>query len=98
MLYSVPITLHQRRSAEAMDMAKGMSLDLSQGGLGAVVVGNLQVGHTVEIEIRLPSSVVHVTAIVRHTSKVRSGFEFQELSAQERAQIAAAISSGQKSN
>lgn len=98
MLYSVPITLHQQRSAEAMDTAKGMSLDLSQGGLGAVVVGNLQVGHTFELEIRLPSGVVHATAVVRHTSNIRSGFEFQDLSAEERAQIDAVISSGQRSN
>ena len=76
MLFSVPITLrHLCRGG--VRASHGISLDLGEGGLGAIVQGDVHVGDTV--------------AIVRHTSSVRSGFEFVGLTPEERLQITSVL-------
>ena len=47
----------------------------------------LQVGNMVEIDIQLPGHTV-----MRHSSSVRSGFEFMGLTPEERAPISAIMS------
>jgi len=59
-LFSVPVTLRHLMTGGIRSL-RGISLDISEGGFGA---------------------------IVRHTSSVRSGFEFLGLTAEERQQIA----------
>jgi hypothetical protein len=66
----------------------GMSLDISESGLGALVEGRLEVGDTVELEFKLPDCQLNAVAIVRHTSSVRSGFEFLGLTPEERVRLA----------
>ncbi len=75
-LFCVPITLHHLVSGD-IRTTRGISLDIGEGGLGALTEGALLVGETV--------------AIVRHTSRVRSGFEFVGLSAEERLQVKSVI-------
>jgi len=68
-----------------------MSLDISEGGLGAIVQGDLRVGEMVKIDVPIPECPLTAVVIVRHSSSVRSGFEFLGLTAEERRQIANAI-------
>jgi hypothetical protein len=91
-LFSVPITVrHLCRGG--VRTTRGMSLDLGEGGLGAIVQGDVHVGETVAIDLRLSEQLLTTVAIVRHTSSVRSGFEFVGLTAAERVQITSVIGS-----
>jgi hypothetical protein len=53
-----------------------------------LVQGDLRLGETVEIDLHLPENTLSAVAIVRHTSTVRSGFEFLGMTPEERLQIA----------
>lgn len=89
-LFSVPITLHQLISG-GIHASHGLSLDLSEGGFGAIVKGDTYYpGETVEIDFPLPGCVLSLVAIVRHTSSTRIGFEFLGLTEDERSQITSA--------
>jgi PilZ domain len=86
-LFSIPITVrHLCRGG--VQATHGISLDLGEGGLGAIVQGAVRVGETVAIDLALAEQSVTTVAIVRHTSDVRVGFEFVGLSVEERLQIA----------
>lgn len=54
--------------------------------------GNLALGEAVEIDLHFQEQNFNAVAIVRHTSDVRSGFEFLGMTSEERAQIVAIIS------
>jgi hypothetical protein len=71
--------------------SRGITLDISEGGLGAIVQGDLRIGEMVAIDLRIPDRTLSAVAIVRHTSGVRSGLEFLGLTAEERLQITALI-------
>lgn len=86
-LFSVPITLHHL-SPGGIRASRGISLDLGEGGLGAIVQGEVRVGDTVGIDLQLSERLLTTVAIVRHTSSVRSGFEFVGLTPEEHLQIA----------
>ena len=73
-----------------LQTAHGITLDISEAGLGALVQGDLRVGETVEIDLRLSERTLSAVAIVRHTSSVRAGFEFLGLTTEERQQISQA--------
>lgn len=90
MLFSVPITLrHLCRGG--VRASHGISLDLGEGGLGAIVQGEVRVGDTVAIDLPLSEQLLSTVAIVRHTSSVRCGFEFVGLTPEERLQITSVI-------
>jgi hypothetical protein len=89
-LFSVPITL-LHLMAGGVRKSRGITLDLSESGLGALVQGDLRVGETVEIDLPLPERKLNAVAIVRHTSSVRSGFEFVGLTKEERTNISSAM-------
>lgn len=89
-LFTVPISLRHLMTG-GVRTSRGVSLDLSEGGMGALVQGGLQVGDTVEIDFRLPQQPLTLIGIIRHTTSVRSGLEFVGLSAEERVQIASII-------
>lgn len=91
-LFSVPITLRHLCPGD-IRTTRGISLDLGEGGLGAIVQGDLRVGHTIGIDLRLSEQLLTTVAIVRHTSSVRSGFEFVGLTPEERLQITNAVGS-----
>jgi hypothetical protein len=88
-LFSVPITV---RSLEVggVRSSHGISLDISEGGMGALLQTTLQVGEKVKIDLPLPMNALSAVAVVRHSSKSRSGFEFVGLSPDECSQIAVA--------
>jgi len=85
-LFSIPITLRHLCDG-GVRSTHGISLDLGEGGLGAIVQGKIHVGETVAIDFRLSDQPVTTVAIVRHTSNVSSGFEFVGLTPDERLQI-----------
>jgi c-di-GMP-binding flagellar brake protein YcgR len=85
-LLSVPITLHHLTGA-GIGTTRGITLDISEGGLGALVQGDLRMGETVEIDLPLRGHPLKTVAIVRHTSSIRSGFEFLGLTPEERQKI-----------
>jgi TonB family protein len=67
----------------------GRSTDLSEGGVGAMVAGELAAGQQVAVELRLPNVGVplRVRALVRYQGRLRYGFEFVGLPADEREMI-----------
>jgi TonB family protein len=73
------------------DTLPGRSVNLGEGGLSAVLAGELLPGEAVGVEIRLPSEPdsLRARALVRHHDKLRSGMEFVGLSAEQQAAIRA---------
>jgi TonB family protein len=71
------------------DTVPGRSVNLGEGGVGAVLAGELLPGESVGVEIRLPQSAdpVRARALVRHHDKLRYGMEFIGLSNKQQAAI-----------
>lgn len=87
LLYSIPLTVHHL-AAGGVRTSHGISLDISESGLGALVEGRLQIGDMVELDLTLPDCQLNAVAILRHTSSLRSGFEFVGLTPEERDHLA----------
>ena len=86
--FSVPVAIHQLKAGIAKTV-NGLSLDLSVGGFGVLVKGDLKTGDTVELEFPLMERQLRLIAIVRYSSVDRSGLEFLGLTQEERTQISA---------
>ncbi|MGA8501931.1 MAG: TonB family protein [Candidatus Sulfotelmatobacter sp.] len=71
------------------DILPGRSVNLGEGGVSAVLAGELLPGEAVGVEIRLPqvADPLRAQALVRHQDKLRSGLEFVGLSAEQQAAI-----------
>jgi c-di-GMP-binding flagellar brake protein YcgR len=89
---SVPVSV-RRLTGAGIGRTSGISLDISAGGLGALVQGGdgFQVGEAVAIDFQLCEQLLRTVAIVRHTSSIRSGFDFLGLTAEERQQITSVV-------
>lgn len=74
-LFSVPITI-DHVSGSAIRSTHAVTLDISEGGMGALVQASLRVGETVAVHLPLPNQDLTTVAVVRHSSKQRSGLEF----------------------
>jgi c-di-GMP-binding flagellar brake protein YcgR len=90
-IFTAPLAL-RHLGAGGVRKLRGITLDVSEGGLGALVQGNLQLGEAVEVDMHIDGQVLNAVAIVRHTRDVRSGFEFLGMTSEERSQIAEIIS------
>ena len=90
-IFTAPLTV-RHLSVGGVRKLRGITLDVSEGGMGALVQGNLQLGEAVEVDLHFDGQVLNGVAIVRHTSNVRSGFEFLGMTSEERSQIAEIIS------
>ena len=88
-LFSVPITI-EPVSGSGTRSTHGISLDISEGGLGALVPANLRVGDTVAVHLPLPNHDLTTVAVVRHSSKQRSGLEFVGITPDQWSQLAMA--------
>lgn len=85
--YGVPFVLH-RSASIALSRMTGVSLEISEAGMSAIVRMGLRIGERIEVEIHLPSGDLRATAIVRgHTGK-HYGFQFVDLSSDQLRQIA----------
>ncbi len=89
-LFSIPITL-QYLGSGGVRSGHGISLDISEGGMGALVDRVLQVGDMVGLDLELPERQLSTIAIVRYSSSSRSGFEFVGLTVEERARLAGIV-------
>ncbi len=71
------------------DTLPGRSVNLGEGGMAAVLAGELLPGEAVGVEIRLPMAAdpLRTRALVRHHDKLKSGMEFVGLSVEQQAAI-----------
>jgi TonB family protein len=71
------------------DTLPGRSVNLSEGGVGAWLAGELLPGEAVGVQIQLPAAVapLRTRAVVRHHDKLRYGMEFVGLSNESQAAI-----------
>jgi TonB family protein len=71
------------------DTVPGRSVNLGEGGVAAVVAGELLPGEAVGVEIQLPlaADTLRTRALVRHHNRLHSGMEFVGLSAEQREAI-----------
>jgi len=71
------------------DSIPGRCTDISEGGIGAAVAGELALNQPVAIELKLPNVAVplRVRASVRHHSRLHCGLQFVNLSAEQREMI-----------
>jgi protein TonB len=85
---SVPLDVIALRSGVPENLP-GRCTDLSEGGVGGMVAGELTVGQHVAVELRLPNVGVPVRAraLVRYQGRLRSGFEFVGLPVEQREMI-----------
>jgi TonB family protein len=71
------------------DTLPGRSLNLGEGGVGAVIAGELLPGEAVGVEIRMQQTAepLRTRALVRHHDRLRVGMEFVGLSPAQQAAI-----------
>lgn len=84
----VPLDVIALRSGIPQNLP-GRCTDVSEGGVGAMVAGELAAGQQVAVELRLPNVglPLRARALVRYQDKVRCGFEFVGLAAEQREMI-----------
>jgi hypothetical protein len=63
-------------------VTRGLTLEISLGGLSAVLCGPPKRGERVSVRLNLLNVTFETPAIVRHSSPARTGFEFLEPSPQ----------------
>jgi TonB family protein len=71
------------------DTLPGRAVNLGEGGVSAVLAGELSPGEAVGVEIRLPmmADPLRTRALVRHHNQLRFGLEFVGLSLEQQAAI-----------
>lgn len=85
-VFTVSVTI-RHWPPQGFKTARGMTVDISEGGMAAIMPDSLRVGEIVEIDLPLPVGLLNTLATVKYNAENRSGFEFVGLSAQERQQI-----------
>jgi TonB family protein len=67
----------------------GRCIDLSEGGVGAMVAGEVAAGQQVALELRLPDVglPLRARALVRYQNRLRCGFEFVALPTEQQEMI-----------
>lgn len=68
---------------------RGRSLNINEGGIAGVFVGGWEVGTSVHLQFSVPitSTPVRVRGVVRNCTGHRYGFEFTDLTAEQRETI-----------
>lgn len=72
-------------------VTRGLTLEISLGGLSAVLCGPPRCGERVSVRLNLRNIAFETPAIVRHSSPARTGFEFVDPSAEFLSSIEACI-------
>src|SRR5271154_4448656 len=69
---------------------RGRSLNINEGGMGGIFVAGWDVGTCVALQFSVPiaSSPIKVKGVVRNRTGYRYGFEFSDLTTEERETIA----------
>jgi hypothetical protein len=68
----VDVRVYSRREGRT----SGHTLDLSESGISAMLLMDLQVGQAAGLDFELATEPVHVWAVVRNRVAFRYGFEF----------------------
>jgi TonB family protein len=82
---ALPVDITVLRSG-VPDAIPGRTVDFGEGGMAAILAGELRTGDTVGIELKLlgtPEPLL-AKAVVRHHHELRCGMEFQQLSLDQR--------------
>jgi len=68
---------------------RGRSLNINEGGIAGIFVAGWEVGTSVALQFSVPiaTSPVRVKGVVRNCTGYRYGFEFSDLTAEERETI-----------
>ena len=84
----VPLDVIALRSGVPENLP-GRCTDLSEGGVGGMVAGELSLGQQVAVELRIPNVGVPVRAraVVRYQGQLRCGFEFVGLPVEQQEMI-----------
>jgi TonB family protein len=87
-LLEAPLDVTVLRSG-VPDTLPGRSLNLGERGMGAMLAGELVLGESVGVELRIPTTrePLRARAMVRYQDKLHCGLEFIGLSAEQRASI-----------
>ena len=85
---AVPVRVTVMRSGTAYSIP-GRSVDLGEGGISAVIAGEVREADAVGMEFLLPDLGLglQTKAVVRYHSPLRCGFEFQDLTRHQQAVI-----------
>lgn len=83
---SAPMVARQSLSAGS-HVTRGITVDISLGGLSAVLCGPPRIGERVSVRMKLMNSTLEAPAVVRHSSSARTGFEFLSLPPESRRTI-----------
>ena len=85
---AIPIDITLLRSGVPENIP-GRALNLCEGGMAAVVAGQLHRGDPVAVQFRLPHIALplHAKAVVRHQGQLRYGMEFVGISSEQQAMI-----------
>jgi len=81
--------LDQRLVVRAKETLHGRTKDIAEGGLGATIPGNIDVGEIVELELHLPnaSEPLKFKAEVRYRHGFQYGFRFLNATSQQKEAI-----------
>ena len=93
---AIPVDITVLRSGAPASIP-GRSLDIGEGGVAAVLAAELQPGEWVAVELKLPNAgpTLQTKAVVRHHNQLRCGFEFLDLSQDQRSMIRRWAGTGQ---
>lgn len=69
------------------EVLRGRCTNISGGGLGSTIAGQLRIGEEVQMELALDAEHVKVRAVVRNCFGFHYGFEFVDLSGEARRAI-----------
>jgi len=67
----------------------GRTKDIAEGGMGATIPGNIDIGEIVELELQLPetSEPLKIKAEVRYRHGFQYGFKFMKITEQQKEMI-----------
>jgi hypothetical protein len=85
-LFSAPIELYHL-VGDGVERSHGISVDISEEGMGALLEKSLRVGEMVEVKLPVQDHLLNAIAVVRHSSSSRAGMEFLGLTLEERSRI-----------
>jgi len=81
--------LDLRIVVRAKETLIGRTKDIAEGGLGATIPSNIDIGETVELELQLPGSneLLKIKAEVRYRHGFQYGFKYVEATQQQKEMI-----------
>ena len=82
----VPLTV-DRHSGNLTSTLPGISIELSEGGMSAILPEKIAAGEKVYLYLDLPGNHLKLRAVVRHSTGFRHGFEFVDVYSQQTQQI-----------